>query len=45
MHIEIPQPVEYLFNLETDPRETNNLAEKNPEKLKELRELLMRFRE
>lgn len=31
---------EYLFNLEDDPGETKNLAEKNPEKLRELRLLL-----
>lgn len=31
---------EYLFNLEEDPGETTNLADKNPEKAKELAELL-----
>jgi arylsulfatase A len=40
MHIEMLQPVEYLFDLEADPGERNNLAGKNPQKLKELKELL-----
>lgn len=40
LQIEKPDTTEYLFNLETDPKETNNLAEQNPDKLKELRVLL-----
>lgn len=40
LQMEQPDTVEYLFDLETDPKETNNLAVQNPPKLKELRELL-----
>ena len=40
MHIEMPKAVEYLFDLENDPRETINLAGEHPEKLKEMRGLL-----
>jgi arylsulfatase A len=44
MHIEMLQPVEYLFDLEADPGENNNLAGEHPEKLRELRELLRSFK-
>lgn len=40
MHIEMPLAVEYLFDLESDPREMRNLAEEYPDKLKEMRALL-----
>lgn len=44
MHVEMPEAVEYLFNLENDPAETTNLAEKYPDKLVEMRELLNKVR-
>jgi arylsulfatase A len=44
MHVEMLQPVEYLFDLEADPKETKNLAEEFPDKLKEMRELLESIR-
>ncbi len=40
MHITPLEPVEYLFDLESDPKETVNLADKYPDKLKELKDLL-----
>jgi arylsulfatase A len=40
MHITPLDPAEYLFDLESDPGETTNLAKKHPEKLAELRNLL-----
>ena len=40
MHMEKPDTVEYLFNLDQDPKETNNLAEEHPDKLKEMRKIL-----
>lgn len=40
LNVERLDSTEYLFNLEDDPEETNNLADENPEKLKEMRQLL-----
>jgi arylsulfatase A-like enzyme len=45
LQIEMPDTVEYLFDLEADPLETNNLARIHPEKLKELRELLKQVKD
>ncbi len=41
--VRIPEPG-FLFNLATDPGETNNLADSQPEKLKELSTLLKKVR-
>ncbi len=35
---------EYLFNLQEDPKETTNLADEYPEKLKEMRQLLQKVK-
>lgn len=40
MHTEMPAPAEYLFDLDADPGETTNLADRYPEKLRELARLL-----
>lgn len=40
MHLTALENIEYLFDLESDPYEEHNLASENPEKLKELRDLL-----
>lgn len=40
LNVEPLTPEEYLFNLEEDPGETDNLADKHPEKLKQMRNLL-----
>ncbi len=40
MHLDPLDIQEYLFDLESDPAETNNLAGTHPEKLKKLREML-----
>lgn len=39
------EPKEYLFNLQQDPKETRNLAERHPDKLKELRMLLKEIKQ
>jgi arylsulfatase A len=44
MHMEMPAPTEYLFDLDADPGETTNLADRYPEKLKELARLLERVK-
>jgi arylsulfatase A len=44
LQIEKPDTIEYLFDLEADPKEENNLAKQNPDKLKELRELLQEIK-
>lgn len=41
MHIAMPEPEEYLFNLSDDPGEERNLASYNPEKLIEMRNILV----
>lgn len=40
MHRPPLENTEYLFDLEADPREENNLAGENPEKLREMTEML-----
>jgi hypothetical protein len=40
MHVGMLNNTEYLFDLEADPEETSNLAEKYPEKLKYLAGIL-----
>lgn len=40
MHRPALKNTEYLFDLEVDPREKQNIASQNPEKLKEMRDLL-----
>ncbi|HKK58930.1 MAG TPA: hypothetical protein VJ937_05600, partial [Salinivirga sp.] len=40
MHRPVLENTEYLFDLEADPREEHNLAGENPEKLKEMAEML-----
>jgi len=40
MHRPALEDIEYLFDLESDPREEQNLVNQNPEKIKEMRDLL-----
>ncbi len=44
MHMTALEDIEYLFDLETDPREEHNLASQNPEKLKEMSEMLKKIK-
>ncbi len=44
MHVDMPAATEYLFDLDADPGETTNLADRYPEKLKELARLLERVK-
>ncbi len=44
MHLIAPEDTEYLFDLQTDPLEEHNLAGENPEKLREMAELLEKIK-
>lgn len=44
MHKICLENIEYFFDLVADPREEHNLAGENPEKLKELSEMLMKIK-
>lgn len=45
LNVEALKSREYLFNLEKDPQEKNNVADKHPEKVKEMRQLLQKIKE
>jgi arylsulfatase A-like enzyme len=45
MHIKKPDTIQYLFDLEKDCKETNNLAAGFPEKLNELKKLLTEIKD
>lgn len=44
MHLVPLENIEYLFDLEVDPREEHNLAIENPEKLEELSDMLKKIK-
>lgn len=44
MHTAPLENIEYLFDLEADVREEHNLAIENPEKLKELSDMLKKIK-
>lgn len=44
MRIQALESCEYLFDLDADPREEHNLAAENPQKLKELSEMLKKIK-
>lgn len=44
MHKAPLEDVEYLFDLEADPKEEHNMAAENPEKLKEMADMLMKIK-
>lgn len=45
LNVEPLDSTEYLFNLEDDPEETENLANEHPDKLEEMRDLLERIKQ
>lgn len=45
LNVEALSSQEYLFNLEKDPGETNNVADEHPAKVKEMRQLLQKIKE
>lgn len=44
MHRLVLENIEYLFDLEADPREEHNLAGENPKKLKEMADMLKKIK-